>query len=79
MTLINRRIFLTGGISAIALSRVAHALGDSSFLKATFRLDLSCHFGSDSKLNPVCKQYGGIAKYPPKCYQPPPASSQFAI
>jgi hypothetical protein len=33
MTLINRRIFLTGGISAIALSRVEHALGDSSFFE----------------------------------------------
>src|SRR5438270_8696688 len=33
MKTLNRRTFVTGGLSAIALSRTAHALGDSPFFQ----------------------------------------------
>ena len=42
----NRRLFLTSGISMIALSRMAKALEDSPFFREPFRMVRSCHIGN---------------------------------
>ena len=43
----NRRLLLTSGISMIALSRMANALGDSQFFRGDqYRMVPSCRFGS---------------------------------